>query len=140
MHQVRLAEPVTRRTRRRATGDRAEEAVARNLAGQGWTILDRNVRVGRSEVDIVARDPVDSLVIVEVRSRSVPRFGEPQESVGRQKVARLYAAGSALLRAGRLPDGLQLADASFRVDLVTVISVDGNGWLVSGHLRGLAPP
>ena len=60
----------------------------RHLRGLGWTILARNVRVGRSELDIVARGPSDpgALVVVEVRSRSGPGFGAAEESVGRAKV------------------------------------------------------
>ena len=56
-----------------ATGDWAEASRVRAAPARraaGWTILARNVRVGRSEVDIVARDPEATLVFVEVRSRS----------------------------------------------------------------------
>ena len=41
-------------TPRRAAGDQAEEAAARHLVGLGWSILGRNVRIGRTELDIVA--------------------------------------------------------------------------------------
>ena len=92
--------PVDRRTRRRVTGDLAEAAVAQRLAAAGWTILDRNVRVGRIEVDILARDPEAVPVIVEVRSRSTPGFGAPEETVSRQKVERLYRAAWQLAQAG----------------------------------------
>jgi putative endonuclease len=120
-------------------GDRAEEAVARHLAAAGWTILARNVHVGRTEVDIVALDPDGVLVIVEVRSRSGPGFGAPEESVDGDKVSRLYGAAWQLTRvlaASRRP-----AKGPCRVDLVTVLRDGraGEGTVVR-HLRGLIPP
>ncbi len=124
-------------------GDLAEDAVARHLAGRGWTILARNLRVGRHELDIVASEPSGpcAFVIVEVRSRTVPGFGAPEESVDAAKVARLYAAAWDLVRAGHMPGGGRLAGGPFRVDLVTVVR-EGAGaeWRVAAHLRGLAPP
>jgi putative endonuclease len=131
-----------RRTARRLAGDRAEEAAARHLAAAGWTILARNVRVGRSELDIVALDAAaTALVVVEVRSRTVARFGEPEESVDRGKVERLYAAGRQLVRAGRLPDGRRLGGRPLRVDLVTVVRAGPTWpWEVRAHLQGLLPP
>ena len=39
-----------------AFGAAAEETAARYLAGLGYTILHRNVRVGHCEIDIIARD------------------------------------------------------------------------------------
>jgi Holliday junction resolvase-like predicted endonuclease len=144
--------------RRRLAGEWAEEAAAETLRLAGWSILARNVRVARDEVDIVALEPDDPpvLVLVEVRSRTEPRaavgsapgFGQPEESVDARKVGRLYRAAFALLRAGELPDGTPLPLGRWRVDLVTVVrdvAVDTNGsgvgaWRVTTHLRGLAPP
>jgi putative endonuclease len=126
---------------RGAIGASAEEAVAATLAAAGWTILARNVRVGRCEVDIVALDPAVMLVMVEVRSRSGPRYGAPEESVDARKVERLYMAGWRLTGSGRLPDGSRIPAGRFRVDLVTVVR-DGHagGWMVTRHLRALVPP
>ena len=84
------------------------------------------------------------LVFVEVRSHTVDRFGAPEESVGRDKVARLYRAAAGLLRDGWLPDGTQLPRLAWRVDLVSVqVRHDAGGGPVRWtfrHLRGLAPP
>jgi Holliday junction resolvase-like predicted endonuclease len=135
----------TGRTSRRQTGDRAEEAVAAHLAALGWRILGRNVRVGRCELDIVALDVAGALVIVEVRSRSAPGFGAPEESVDAGKVARLYGAGWQLASAERLPDGQRLPDGvrlaatPFRVDLVTVVRLAGSDeWTLGRHVKGLS--
>ena len=42
------------RTAAQRAGDAAEELVAMRLASAGWTILARNVHVGRHEIDLVA--------------------------------------------------------------------------------------
>jgi hypothetical protein len=49
-------------------GDAGEALIASRLEGAGWTILARNVRVGRDELDLVAIDPGPprALVVVEV--------------------------------------------------------------------------
>jgi putative endonuclease len=132
--------PGTGRTDRRITGDLAEAIAARYLVARGWTIMERNVRVGRSEIDLVAREPEGTLVIVEVRSRRGPRLGAPEESVDAGKVARLYAAASVLLRSGRLTDIDGATAARFRVDLLTVGRGADGRLRPQRHIRGLAPP
>jgi putative endonuclease len=131
-------------TLRRAAGDQAEEAVALHLVGLGWSVLGRNVRIGRTELDIVAIEPqvAAAFVVVEVRSRSGPRFGAPQESVDAGKVKRLYAAAWHLVRAGCLPGGRRLPSGAPRVDLVCVLRdhATGGDWHVGCHLRGVSPP
>ena len=107
---------------RGAIGAAAEEAAAVHLASQGWSILARNVRVDRDEIDIVALEPgkPPTLVTVEVRSRSTPRFGSPRESVDVRKVGRLYRAALSLRRQGY--HGLRNDGAAqpWRVDLLTL--------------------
>ena len=123
-------------------GDQAELVAVRHLRGSGWIILARNVRVGRSELDVLARDPSAPgvLVIVEVRSRSGPGFGAAVESVDRAKVQRLYEAAWRLRWAGRLPDGRRLPLCRWRIDLVTVERDDPScPWRVTRHVRGIEP-
>jgi putative endonuclease len=122
------------------TGASAEDAAARWLAAQGWTIVARNVRVGRDELDLLARDPQHTTVVVEVRARSGPAFGSAAESVDTRKVARLYRAAARLRRFGHAVAGLDPATAPLRVDLLTLRRDRGGGWRVDGHLRGLEPP
>ena len=72
--------PWPRRFRRRAPTERAElgrwgeDLAARELKRRNYRILDRNVRVGRGELDIVATDR-DATVFVEVKTRRDKAFG-----------------------------------------------------------------
>ena len=110
------------RTTAQQAGDAAEALVASRLAGAGWTVLARNVHVGRHELDLVAVDPGPpaALVIVEVRWRAGRDFGLPEETVDHRKRVRVRAAAYGLLDRGVLPDGSPVPRLPLRFDLVVV--------------------
>jgi putative endonuclease len=101
-------------------GDAAEERVAARLTAAGWTILARNVHVGRYEIDLVAVDPgaPRTLVVVEVRWRAARDFGLPEETVNHRKRVRIRSAAYGLLDRGSLPDGSPLPRLPLRFDLI----------------------
>jgi putative endonuclease len=115
-------EPQSPRSPAQQAGDRAESLVATRLVASGWTILARNVHVGRHEIDLVAVDPgpPPALVIVEVRWRGSRDFGLPEETVDHRKRARVRAAAYGLLDRQALPDGSPLPRLPLRFDLVVV--------------------
>lgn len=71
----------------------------------GYTVLERNVRVGSLELDIVARHG-EVLVIVEVRTRGKTAWSSATSSVTMTKQRRLRDATSVLwaARYSRHPD------------------------------------
>ncbi|MBQ7155728.1 MAG: YraN family protein [Synergistaceae bacterium] len=69
-------------------GRMAEDRAAEYLVSLGWTVLARNVRNNYGELDIVAADS-DELVIVEVRARSDVKVQGPIESIDRRKLRAL---------------------------------------------------
>ena len=76
---------------RQQFGRAAEEVAARYLTRSGWLLLGRNVRVGRGELDIIARRG-GVLAFVEVKARRSARCGAPEDAVSwhkRRQVARL---------------------------------------------------
>lgn len=93
------------------TGRRAEQAVADLLVSRGFTIVARNARAGRLELDIIARRG-DLLVVCEVRSRTDPRFGSPVETIDRRKIARVRRATAQWLRDNRPGTGQLRFDAA----------------------------
>src|SRR5690348_14207240 len=103
-------------------GDHAEDLVAARLGAEGWTILGRNVRVGRDELDIVAIDPGPprALVIVEVRRRGRRDFGVAEETLDLRKRLTLRRGVGTLLERGTLSDGTPLPVLPLRVDLVAI--------------------
>ncbi|MBO8128184.1 MAG: YraN family protein [Peptococcaceae bacterium] len=69
---------------RKRQGKSAEDLAVQFLRKRGLTILQRNYRCRIGEIDIIALDG-DTLVFVEVRSRSSSRFGFPQDTVNFRK-------------------------------------------------------
>ena len=110
------------RTTAQLAGDAAETLVLERLVGAGWTVLARNVHVGRRELDLVAVDPGPpaALVIVEVRWRRSRGFGLAEETVDHRKQTRIRQAAYGLLDRGTTPDGNAIPRLPLRFDLVVV--------------------
>ena len=96
-------------------GAYGEKLAARFLRSRGYKILYRNFK-GRSggEIDIVCRDR-DTLVFVEVKTRTREDFGRPFTAVDRQKRKRISRGALNWLRMLDNPDIL------FRFDVVEVL-------------------
>lgn len=78
-------------------GVRGEEAVARYLRDRGFRIVHRNLRIGRGEIDIVARKG-DLICMVEVKARTSETRGRGLEAVGHRKIRQLRKLGRLLAR------------------------------------------
>lgn len=89
------------------------------LRERGFVVMGTNVRVGRLELDVVARRR-DLLVVVEVRARSTTRFGSPLETIDAKKIARIRRATAQWL--GARPD---LRGVRLRFDAVGVTLENG---------------
>jgi putative endonuclease len=100
-------------------GTRGENLACRFLRKNGYKILYRNFK-GRTggEIDVVCRDR-DTLVFVEVKTRTREDFGRPFDAVNREKKSRISRGGLAWLRL------LDDSDILFRFDVVEVIIAEG---------------
>lgn len=99
-------------------GARGEKLAAKFLRHHGYKILYRNFR-GRTggEIDIVCRD-TDTLVFVEVKTRTREDFGRPFDAISRDQQKRISRGALAWLRLLDNPDIL------FRFDVVEVMLSD----------------
>ncbi len=117
---------------RQQLGEFGERVAAHRLESLGLTIVDRNVRVGRAELDLVARDGAET-VIVEVRTRRGPT-GLAAESLTAAKLRRLWHA------AMRYADEHAIDPGDIRVDVIAV-ELDGRGAARNvEHFRGVDIP
>ncbi len=119
-------------------GDDGERLAAMRLEAQGWRIVARNLRLSRTEIDLLAIDPAAPacLVVVEVRRRTRRAFGLPEETVDVRKRASLRRAAGELAVRRVLPDGRRLPDLPVRIDLIAIDrSPDGRPSL--RHHRGI---
>lgn len=97
------------------------------LAGLGFRILARNVRLAGAEIDVVAEEGGE-IVFVEVRSRSSVRLGGPLETIGAVKRGRIARAAQVYLaRLGR-------SASPARFDVVGVEWSEGRASCT--HVRG----
>ncbi|MEO8040206.1 MAG: YraN family protein [Betaproteobacteria bacterium] len=79
-------------------GERAEDAALAFLEARGLRLRARNYRSRFGEIDLVLEDH-GTLVFVEVRKRSNPRFGGAAESITHAKRERLVATARQYLAA-----------------------------------------
>jgi putative endonuclease len=69
-----------RRLKDKSPGAWGEDLALRYLIQHGYTLLDRNYRTRRGEIDLIVRKD-DILVFVEVKLRRQTAFGDPLEAV-----------------------------------------------------------
>ncbi len=72
-------------------GQEGEEMAVAHLLKKGYKIVARNFRYQKAEVDIIARKD-NVLAVVEVKTRSTPDFGDPQDFVKKKQINQLVKA------------------------------------------------
>ena len=87
---------------KKGIGKRGEDLAVEFLKSKGYKILERNWRYHHYEVDIIARNKNNLLIIVEVKTRTTPVFGEPYEAVGREKEKNLMNAAEVYIYKNKL--------------------------------------
>lgn len=98
-------------------GRRGEDLAVEFLTEEGYEILERNWCFKHIEVDIIARDR-DELVIVEVKARSGNSYGEPYTAVDFRKQRSLIFAAERYIFGNNL-------DVNVRFDIISIISDQG---------------
>jgi putative endonuclease len=104
----------------RAFGKQGEAEAVRFLQRRGYRIVDRNVRLRRGEIDLIAYDG-DVLVFIEVKARRSTRFGGTPWAVDSRKQERLSRLAVQYLARRRMPDCL------CRFDLVLIQGATDRG-------------
>lgn len=90
-----------------------EEKAAEFLRAKGYEIVKTNYRSHFGEVDIIAKDG-DTIVFVEVKTRSGDGYGAPSEAVDYKKREKYFRiATDYLMREGQ-------SDANCRFDVVEI--------------------
>jgi putative endonuclease len=114
-----------------AVGKYGEDLAAGFLADAGLTLVERNWRCSDGEVDIVAREG-DTLVFVEVKTRSTTQFGDPAEALTPIKAARIHRLAIRWLAEHREPHDRTWVELRF--DVVSIIRLAPGGPSIR-HLR-----
>lgn len=72
-------------------GREGEKLAEAYLAEHGYTMLHRNWRYGKYEVDLITIKN-DMLRFIEVKYRSSSQYGQPEEAVNKKKIRDLLQA------------------------------------------------
>jgi len=100
--------------REESIGVRGERLAARYLKKKGYRLVERNMRVGKDEADLVMIAPEDkAVVVVEVKTRRGSERA-PELAVDRNKQHRLTRL------AANLKKRAEFQDIPLRFDVVTV--------------------
>jgi putative endonuclease len=94
VHRGLRSDPASWTDPRHKQGLAAEEEAIRFLASRGWLVLEHRWRVGRTEIDIVARRGV-IVAFIEVKARRGEAFGSPFEAVTGAKRREIVRAARA---------------------------------------------
>jgi putative endonuclease len=110
-------------------GRRGEDCAAEYLLDAGYTLVERNWRCDRGEIDLIATRNGD-IVFIEVKTRSGTGYGHPFEAITVAKLARLRRLAGAWCR----QSGLRARH--IRIDAIAVINRPGREPLIE-HLEGV---
>ena len=100
------------------TGRRGEDLATAFLLGKGYSILERNWKSGRKEIDVIAQDGRD-IVFIEVKTRTDDTVSPAIDAVDARKRQHILQAAEAYIRMTRL-------NLSPRFDIITIVGAAPN--------------
>lgn len=96
-------------------GKLGEDLAAEYLQKEGYIILERNVHFSRAcEIDIIAKHK-NTLVFVEVKTRTTTSFGYPTEAITKTKYQNLKTGLFTYLKENNIQK------LAFRIDVISII-------------------
>ena len=100
----------------RQKGAEGEQTALEYLQGKGYKFIDKNWHYSKSaEIDLIMKDS-DTLVFVEVKTRSNTNFGHPFEAISKSKIENIKKAVSAYLSVNNT-----LKYKNIRIDGIAII-------------------
>lgn len=113
------------------SGQQGELAACEFLRKQGYKILQRNFKIRYGEIDIIVIDK-DSLVFVEVKTRSSSEFGSPLEAITYWKLKSLIKTAQFYkLSHPKTPELM-------RIDAISVVLNSNNTVASIDHIKNIS--
>ena len=94
-------------------GKKGEELAVEYLRLKEYEILELNYRYQKAEIDIIARRG-KTMIAAEVKTRSTPEFGDPQDFVKPRQIQQLVKAMNYYVEESGL-------DVDVRFDIIAII-------------------
>lgn len=110
------------------TGKSGEERAVQYVGSLRYRILGRNIRIGHDEIDLIAWDPADRVIVffeVKTRSRASEEY-RPELNMTHEKKSRIQ-------RAARRWVARHNYDGGYRIDLLCIVA----GQMID-HVRELS--
>ena len=99
-------------------GKWGEDLAADYLQRKGYTIIERDWKSGKRDLDIIAQDG-NVIVFLEVKTRHNRLFGDPEESVDYHKLQNLQQAISHYVKFKHIRQEI-------RFDIISVVGTIGS--------------
>ncbi|MFN1218324.1 YraN family protein [Chryseobacterium kwangjuense] len=103
-------------------GKIAEDLAAEFLLKNGYTILVRNFRFQKAEIDIIAEKD-NLIIVVEVKARSTDTFMLPQEAVTKAKIKSIVSAANHFMEEFN-------KNQEVRFDIISVLPDEKNNLII----------
>lgn len=100
----------------RDRGKQGEDSAVEYLITKGYSILSRNYQTKNGEIDLVAQDPDNTIVFVEVKSARSMKMGNPLYWVTPAKQKRLVGV------ARRFIYEHKLSNKPCRFDVISIVN------------------
>ena len=104
-------------------GNTGENIAVNFLENHGYKILEKNFRIRAAEIDIIAQKD-NTIIFVEVKTRSNIRKGTPAEAVNLHKQKKIIEAASVFLQDEKY------FDSACRFDVIEILKT-GNAFKVN---------
>jgi putative endonuclease len=102
---------------KQALGSKGERLALNFLHAHGYKILMRNFSCRFGEIDIIARQG-KTTVFIEVKTRSSTEFGQPQDSIGPDKIKHIFRCAQFYIKNNGY------SDEEFRFDIISIVLTD----------------
>lgn len=100
-------------------GQLGEKLAKRFLEEREYEIICQNFKSKRGEIDIIAKDKEETIVFVEVKTRTSLEFGSPAEAVDENKIEHIVKTAKYYLYSNRIQN------KNIRFDVIEVFIYKG---------------
>ena len=100
-------------------GQLGEKLAKRFLKERDYQIICQNFRTKQGEIDIIAKDNDNTIVFVEVKTRTSLEYGNPSEAVDRTKIEHMLKTAKYFLYTTKIKN------TNIRFDVIEVFIYKG---------------
>jgi putative endonuclease len=105
---------------KRKIGEKKEKIAEEFLKNKGYKIVKRNFTTKYGEIDIIAKKE-NTIVFVEVRSKSYDTFGTPEETINKSKQRKIIKTAQYFLDTNK-----HLNYEEVRFDVISILEENIN--------------